>query len=529
MTRPARLLSVDSLSVKIGARRVVDRVALEIATGETLGLVGESGSGKSMTAFALGGLLPPVARAEGIVHLAGDALPADRPEAWDPIRGRRVGVVFQDPYASFDPLRTVGAQIAMACHLPREAARARTLALLEECGLPEPGAMAGAYPHQVSGGQLQRAGLAAALAQAPALLIADEPTTALDATVQAQIVELLRRLQARHGMAILFISHDLAVVARVADRVAVMKDGRIVETGTAARVLSAPSHAYTQVLVASRPAGRIGAPVRPGDTIALESSSVGFAYAPRRMGAVREAALADVSLRIPAGVCLGLVGESGSGKSTFGRLAVGSARPSSGSLRVFGLEPSDPACARARARLVQMVFQDAAGSLNPRRMVVASLMEPLALHGIGTRGERQDRAAALLDEVGLGTEHLRRYPHELSGGQRQRVAIARSLALDPALLVCDEPVTALDMTIQAQILKLLADIRARRAMAMLFISHDIAAVEAMADDVAVLHRGRVVEYGTASRILHAPVDGYTRALLGAVARLPVRAASAVAR
>jgi peptide/nickel transport system ATP-binding protein len=482
-----------------------------------------------MTAFALCGLLPAVARAEGVVHLAGDALPAGRQEAWDSVRGRRVGVVFQDPYASFDPLRTVGAQIAMACHMPQDAARTRTLALLDECGLPDPQSIAGAYPHQVSGGQLQRAGLAAALAQSPALLIADEPTTALDATVQAQIVDLLRRLQARHGMAVLFISHDLAVVARVADRVAVMKDGRIVETGTAGRVLSDPSHAYTRMLVASRPSGRIGAPVRPSDAVALEASSVGYTYPPRRGGAAREAALADVSLRIPAGLCLGLVGESGSGKSTFGRLAVGLARPTSGSLRVFGLDPADPAGARARARQVQMVFQDAAGSLNPRRKVGVSLVEPFALHGVGTRAERAERAASLLDEVGLRSEYLLRYPHELSGGQRQRVAIARSLALDPALLVCDEPVTALDMTIQAQILHLLAAIRSRRAMAMLFISHDIAAVEAMADHVAVLQRGRVVEHGTATQILRTPEDAYTRALLSAVARMPGRSDAVLAR
>jgi peptide/nickel transport system ATP-binding protein len=517
------LLDAQGVSVRFGAQRAVDAIDLAIAAGETLGLVGESGSGKSLTALALAGLLPIAAQAEGRIILAGAELAADQPRAWDGLRGRRIGFVFQDPFASFDPLIRVGAQIAAACHAPRPAARERTLSLLADCGFQDPATIAAAYPHQLSGGQLQRASLAAALAGAPAVLIADEPTTALDVTVQAQVLDLLRRLRLRHAMALLFISHDLAVVGRIADRVAVMKDGRIVETGTVGRILASPAHPYTRQLIAARPAGRIGPAAPAATTTALQATALGFRFAPRRPGEAATTALSDLSLDLPAGACLGLVGESGSGKSTFGRLAVGLLRPSTGAIRVFGMDPAAQATARRRARQVQMVFQDAAGSLNPRRTIRDSLIEPLALHAIGSGAERRDRAAALLDEVGLAPEHLARYPHELSGGQRQRVAIARALALDPALLVCDEPVTALDMTIQAQILRLLARIRAKRSLTMIFISHDIAAIETLADIVAVLHRGRLVEQGPAARVLAAPVADYTRALLAAVPRLGHRA------
>jgi peptide/nickel transport system ATP-binding protein len=514
------LLAVDDLTVEIGGTPVVDGVGFAIAAGETLGLVGQSGSGKTMTALAIAGLLPPAARARGRVRFGAAELDPANATHWNGIRGRRIGFVFQDPYSSFDPLDTVGAQIAQASGLARGPARLRAVALLDECGLPDPSAAARAYPHQLSGGQLQRAGIAAALAADPDLLIADEPTTALDMTVQAQVLTLLKRLQDRRGMAMLFVSHDLAVVASMARAVAVMRAGRIVEMGPAGRVLRWPEHAYTRSLLAARPAGKLAgvAPPEEGDA-ALEAHGLVFSHPRRRLGAPAARALDGVDLRVDSGWCVGLVGESGSGKSTLARLAMGLLRPDGGTIRVFGRDPADRTRAKETARLAQIVFQDAGGSLNPRLTVETALVEPFALHGIGGRAERRERAAALLAEVGLAREHLARYPHELSGGQRQRVTIARALALDPSLLICDEPVTALDMTVQAQILALLRRIRDARALSMLFVGHDIGAIETLADRIAVLKDGRLVEQGAAAKVLRAPETAYTRALLDAVPRL----------
>jgi ABC-type glutathione transport system ATPase component len=517
------LVEVEGLNIEIGGTRVVDGASFSIAAGETLGLVGESGSGKTMTALALAGLLPPVARAAGRIRFGTQNLDTANARDWAGLRGRKIGFVFQDPYSSFDPLDAVGPQIALATGLATAPARARALKLLDECGLPDPAAVARAFPHQLSGGQLQRAGIAAALAASPDLLIADEPTTALDMTVQAQVLALLKRLQDRHGMAMLFVSHDLAVVAAMARMVAVMQAGRIVELDSVERVLRRPSHAYTRLLLAARPAGKLAGVAPPAASgSALEARGLVFLHPPRRRGTAPTRALEGVDLTVPQGWCVGLVGESGSGKSTFARLAVGLLRPRAGSIRVFGHDPADRSRAKHNARAAQIVFQDASGSLNPRLTVAAALAEPFALHAIGSRAERRDRAASLLDEVGLTTAHLERYPHELSGGQRQRVAIARALALDPALLICDEPVTALDMTVQAQILALLRRIRDRRALSMLFVGHDIGAIETLADRIAVLKDGRLVEEGPASRVLHAPEAAYTRALLDAVPRLEFR-------
>jgi peptide/nickel transport system ATP-binding protein len=489
------VLAVDDLSVEIGGKRVVDGAS-----------------------FAIGS---PAARARGRVRFGDAALDPAKPAQWDSLRGPGIGFVFQDPYSSFDPLDRVGAQIARASRLPPAQARARALELLDECGLPDPWAAARAYPHQLSGGQLQRAGIAAALAAGPALLIADEPTTALDMTVQAQVLALLKRLQDKFGMAMLFVSHDLAVIASLAGSVAVMRAGRIVEYGPARLVLTRPEHAHTRLLLDSRPAGKLRGVDPPArDAMALEATGLGYVHKPRALGAAPTRALDGVDLSVREGACVGLVGESGSGKSTLARLAVGLIRPSAGTIRLFGRDPADRSRAKETARRAQIVFQDASGSLNPRLTIEAALMEPFALHAIGARAERHERAAGLLAEVGLERAHLARYPHELSGGQRQRVAIARALALDPALLVCDEPVTALDMTIQAQILALLRRIRDARGLSMLFVSHDIGAVESLADRVAVLKDGKLVEEGEAARVLRAPESPHTRALLDAAPRLP---------
>lgn len=522
------LLSLENLNVAFGANRVVDGISLAIAKGETLGLVGESGSGKSMIASAIAGLLPAAAQGAGRLRFGGDLLDIAKEASWRHLRGRRIGFVFQDPFASFDPLIAVGAQIAHASFLAPEPAMRRAVALLDECGLPDPVGAARAYPHQLSGGQLQRAGIAAAIAAEPDLLIADEPTTALDVSVQAQVLRLLKSAQARYGMAMLFISHDLAVVGEVADRVAVMRNGRILEAGPVAQVLRTPAHDYTRLLLASRPSGRLPGSDSQGRGYAMEAAGIEFAYPARRRGAAPAKALDGVSLKISRGGCLGLVGESGSGKSTLGRIAIGLLRPAAGAIRVCGLDPMDRGRIAERARKAQMVFQDAAGSLNPRLTIEAALSEPFALHRIGAKSDWRDRAAALLGEVGLAREHLARYPHELSGGQRQRVAIARALALDPEFLVCDEPVTALDMTIQAQILSLLRKIRDKRGVSMLFIGHDIGAIETLADRIAVMKDGRVVEEGAAAQVLTRPRAAYTRVLLDAVPRFRTHEAPAAA-
>jgi peptide/nickel transport system ATP-binding protein len=364
--------------------------------------------------------------------------------------------------------------------------------------------------------------IAMALAADPALLIADEPTTALDTTVQAQILALLAALQARRGLAMLFVSHDLAVVAGIAQRVAVMRQGRIVEAGQTARVFATPTHPYTATLLASRP-GRVPGVAAPAPAAlpALEIRDLSVVFRPRRLGGQGLRAVDGVSLGIAPGESLGLVGESGSGKSTLARATVGLVAPVGGTIRVFGQDPTVVGGQRAMARLVQMVFQDAAGSLNPRLCVAQILAEPLAVHDLCAPAERRARALRLLEEVGLGAAHLDRYPHQLSGGQRQRVAIARALAVDPRLLVCDEPVSALDMTVQAQVLDLLGRIRAERGLALLFIGHDLEAVGAVSDRIAVMKEGRIVEVGAAAAVLERPGSAYARALVAAMPRRPV--------
>ena len=516
------LLEVEHLAIRFGDRPpAVGGISFRLAAGETLGLVGESGSGKSATALAIAGLLPATARLGGRIRLCGADLAALDEAGWRKVRGRQVAIVFQDAMTALNPLMTTGAQVAEAigAHRPvtRAAARARTLSLLAEVGLADPPRIAASRPGQLSGGQQQRVLIALALASDPALLIADEPTTALDTTVQAQVLGLLRDLQARRGMAILFVSHDLAVVAAIADRVAVMQHGAIVEEGPPATLFAAPAHPYTARLV-GRHAMPPRAPAAPAVTteaaVLVENLSVEFA----KPDGGRHPALLDLSCRVAPGCFLGIVGESGSGKSTLARTLVGLAAPTAGRVRVGGMDPMAKGDRRDFARRCQMVFQDSTGSLNPRLSIAALLAEPFQVHRLCPATEISARSRALLAEVGLPADFLDRYPHQLSGGQRQRVAIARALALEPAVLVCDEIVSALDATTQAQMLALIGRVAGDRDLTVLFISHDLEVVGGLADEVLVLHRGRAVESGPAASVLAAPAHAHTRALVAAMPR-----------
>jgi peptide/nickel transport system ATP-binding protein len=521
------LLDVAGLRVDFGTGEpAVHDVSFSLAAGECLAIVGESGSGKSVTARALLGLAGDTAAVHADrLTLDGRDLTAFRERDWAGIRGRVAGLVLQDALVAIDPLRTVGAHVAepLRTHEParRQDIAARVVELLADVGLPEPARHARRYPHQLSGGQRQRALIAGAIAAGPSLLIADEPTTALDVTVQAQILDLLDRLR-RAGTALLLISHDLSVVARLADRVAVMRGGEIVETGVTAEVLAGPTHPYTRELLAAVPiahsrgarlSSRGVGPARPSPgAVVLEATGL-----VKRFGSV--VAVDDVSFHTRAGETLGLVGESGSGKSTAARLVLGFAAPDAGQVRLDG-EPWSglpERARRARRPVIQAIQQDPHSSFDPRYPVRRIIGE--ALPQLGKR-DRERRVAELADRVGLATNLLGRRPSELSGGQRQRVAIARALAPRPRVLICDEPVSALDVTIQAQILDLLADIRAEDGLAMLFISHDLGVVNHVSDRVAVMLHGRIVETGDVDRVFTAPEHDYTQTLLAAIPALP---------
>jgi peptide/nickel transport system ATP-binding protein len=517
------LVELHDFRVRFGDASAVDGVSLTLRAGQTLALVGESGSGKSLTALGIAGLAPAAARLSGSLRIDGVEMLGAPERAWRTLRGARIGMVFQEAMGSLNPGMRVGEQIAEAigAHrtLPGDAVDRRVLSALAEVGLPDPHGKAVAFPHQLSGGQQQRVMIAMALAADPVLLIADEPTTALDATVQAQILALLGQLQARRGLAMLFVSHDLAVVEGIAQDVAVMWRGKVVEAGPTARVFAAPSHAYTASLLASRPARRAGVvPAAAGAVTALSLRDLAVVFRPHRIGGAAMRAVDGVTLDLAPGAALGLVGESGSGKSTLARAVVGLVTPASGTIRVFGRDPLGGGDRLDRARAAQMVFQDAAGSLNPRLTIARILAEPLAVHSLCQPADRRARALRLLEEVGLSATHLDRYPHQLSGGQRQRVAIARALAVDPRLLVCDEPVSALDMTVQAQVLDLLSRIRRDRGLALLFIGHDLEAVGAVSERIAVMKDGRIVEIGPADAVLNRPATPYAQALVAAMPR-----------
>ena len=521
----APLLRVEDLTIAFGPRPVVRNLSFSLHRGETLALVGESGSGKSLSALSTLRLLPPAARIlSGRVALDGtDVLAADD-RALQRLRGGVAGMIFQEPMTSLNPLHGIGRQVGEAVTLHRPLAgaalRARVLELLRLAGLPRAEDRIGAYPHQLSGGQRQRVMIAAALANDPKLLIADEPTTALDVTIQAQILELLADLKARLGMAMLLITHDLAIVRRHADRVVVMQDGEAVEQDTAAALFAAPRHPYTRMLLATQPHGR-PAPVAAGAPVVVEAEAVRVHF-PIRQGLLRRQtgavkAVDGVSLAVREGETLGLVGESGSGKTTLG-LALLRLEGSEGAIRFEGrdIQPLARRALRPLRRRMQIVFQDPYGSLSPRLSAGEIIGEGLEVHEPGlARAAREAAVAAALEEVGLDPGMAQRYPHEFSGGQRQRIAIARALVLKPRLLVLDEPTSALDVTVQAQVVELLRALQARHRLAYLFISHDLRVVRALAHRIIVLKDGRVVEEGEAEHLATAPREPYTRALMAA--------------
>jgi microcin C transport system ATP-binding protein len=521
------LLSIESLTVRFGATAVVDDVSFTIAAGEKLALVGESGSGKSITALSILGLVDGASTSGRIVFAGADLREKSEPEMRT-VRGGEIAMIFQEPMSALNPLHTIGAQIGevLGLHegLGRRTARARAIELLAKTGIPEPERRVDAYPHQLSGGQRQRAMIAMALAGRPKLLIADEPTTALDVTIQAQILALLDALQAEMGMALLFITHDLNLVRRFTHRVGVMERGKLVESGPTAAVFAAPQHRYTQALLASRPVRELeavaaDAPVRLDARdlrISFELSRGWFRS--RRFDAVRSA-----TLSLKRGETLGIVGESGSGKTTLGMALLALQPIAAGAISLDGerVDGADRATLRAMRRRMQVVFQDPFGSLSPRMTIGRIVGEGLALHRPELdRAGRDALVAQTLDEVGLDAgsglgDVLSRYPHEFSGGQRQRIAIARAVVLRPEVLVLDEPTSALDVSVQRQVLALLGALQRRYALSYVFISHDLAVVRAMSHRVLVMKDGRVVEEGSAEQVFAAPREPYTQELLAA--------------
>jgi peptide/nickel transport system ATP-binding protein len=556
------LLSIQDLKVAFRMGRVdgveqraeaVKGVSFDIPENTTVALVGESGSGKSVTAMAIVNLLPDNAERQGTIDFLGRDMLAASMSDLQHMRGRDIACVFQDPMTSLNPVFTVGQQICepLVKHMGMGArqAMARAEALLHEVGMPEPKRRLSAHPHELSGGQQQRVMIAMALACEPKLLIADEPTTALDVTIQRQIMELLAGLKAKYRMSMLFISHDLGVVGEIADHVVVMRQGTVREQAPVASIFANPQDAYTKALLACRPtleqraprltvigdhlaapgrdAASPGRPSDPNARVIIEASALTKSFWLRSgvFGRREFRAVKGVTFKLRQGHTLGVVGESGSGKTTMGlallRLHAPGGGPVGGSVTFDGIDLlrlSKHEMLPMRKRL-QVVFQNPYASLNPRFTVGQTLVEPMTIHGVGRdQGDREDRARALLRKVGLDDAAMDKYPHEFSGGQRQRVAIARCLTLDPEVLVLDEAVSALDVSVQAQVLNLLKDLQDELGLAYIFISHDLAVVRFMADEVLVMKDGEVVEQASVAQILDAPQQDYTRRLLGAIPR-----------
>jgi len=546
------LLIVNGLSTEIRGRGesnlVVRDISFRVERGETLALVGESGSGKSMTALSIARLLPPAARVSaGEIKLSGrDLMQISEREMRD-VRGSKIAMIFQEPMNSLNPVLTIGDQIAECVRrhqsVTRSAARQQSIELLAAVGLPAPQRNIDEYPHQLSGGMRQRVMIAIALAAQPDLLIADEPTTALDVTIQAQVLDLLKDLQSQFNMGLLFITHDLAVVKQTVDRIAVMHQGELVEHGTNEAFFASPKHAYSRALLAAIPtaqkrlqrdleqdAKRVSAVAQPeaedaaGPILSVRNLQVHF---PIRGGVFRRAvdyvrAVDDVSFDLHAGKTLALVGESGCGKTTVGKAILQLLKSNQGSVQFQqrDLQTLGNEDLRKIRQDLQIVFQDPYSSLNPRMLVGDILEEGMtALAVLKTTQDRKRKIKLLLDQVGLPADSVLRYPHEFSGGQRQRISIARALAVEPKLIVCDEPTSALDVSVQAQVLNLLIDLQEELGMSYLFITHDMAVVSYLADEVAVMHQGQIVEQGPTEQILLQPQHHYTQKLLAAVPSL----------
>jgi peptide/nickel transport system ATP-binding protein len=524
--QPSVILEIRDLTVAFDVDCVsavgVDGVTIDVRAGEVLAVVGESGSGKSVTAMAVLGLLPDNATTTGSIGFRGRELVGLDEAGYREIRGRKIAMVFQDPQAALNPVFTIGFQLIEAVRhqqpgISRADARSRAVELLEMVEIPDPLARLGYYPHQLSGGQCQRAMIAMALASEPELLIADEPTTALDVTVQAEILDVLRRLRSRLESSILIITHDMGVVADLADRVVVMKNGAIVESNTVRDLFEKPAAVYTRDLLAAVP--RIGQrdSVDALDTSeltpALDVRDLVVDYGSRLRGTFR--AVDSVSLQVFPSEIVALVGESGSGKTTVGRCAIGLAPISGGSVAVDGIKIGHATRAQTAVmrRKVGVVFQNPTASLNPRYTVEQTIAEPLRVF-LGLRGpELSERVGALLESVGLEGDWLTRYTHQLSGGQRQRVSIARAVALDPALLIADEPTSALDVSVQARVLDVFRELQGSLGFACLFISHDLAVVDSLCDRVAVMRAGKLIEYGSREQVLGSPTADYTKRLI----------------
>ncbi|WP_447893476.1 ABC transporter ATP-binding protein [Vreelandella sp. GE22] len=521
---PDPLFCLENFTVAFDGQPVVDGLSLSVDRGETLAVVGESGSGKSVSALGALGLLPANARVSGGRWLEATDLAKQGPRQWNAIRGNRIGFVFQEPMTSLNPLHRIGKQLGETLRLHQglrgQAARRRAKALLEQVKLPRAEELLEVWPHQLSGGQRQRVMIAMAIANNPALLIADEPTTALDVTVQQEILALLKALRDEYGMGMLFISHDLNLVRSFADRVCVMKDGRIQETGTVANVFERPQSDYTRALIDAEPAGRPAAIANTTPLLSARQLKVSFARPATGLFQRKRPAFEAVKatdLSIAPGETLGIVGESGSGKTTLAsailRLVPSQGEIALGDTRLDTL--SGNALRRQRRRL-QMVFQDPYGALSPRMPVFDIVSEGLRFHHPElSQSEVTARVHQTLEEVGLPESCAARYPHEFSGGQRQRIAVARAIILEPELLVLDEPTSALDRTVQKQLITLLRELQARRQLSYLFISHDLAVVRAMAHRVMVLKEGEVVEQGPCLEVLAAPRHPYTQALIEA--------------
>ena len=502
----------------------VSEISFSVERGEILCLVGESGSGKSVIAQAVMGLLPDtLPLTAGQVILEGEDIAHAPRERLRQLRATRMSMIFQEPMTALNPVMRCGDQIDEVLRehstLGPAERRAKILDIIREVALPDPERIVQSYPHQLSGGQRQRIMIAMALVLEPALLIADEPTTALDVTTQAQILELIKTLQARHGMGVLFITHDFGVVAEIARRVAVLRLGRLVETGDKDAVLKRPRHDYTIMLMNSVPDFKPHGRAVPADApIVLQTKKLDKTYADRGWFSARRVvhAATDVSLEVRRGQTLGIVGESGSGKSTVARCIVRLIDPTGGEVYIHGEEIArrSPRALRPLRRKVQIVFQDPYRSLNPRRTVGEAIIEGPVNYGL-SRTEAFERARRLMDLVRMDAAALERYPHQFSGGQRQRICIARALAMEPELLIADEAVSALDVSVQAQVLELLEEIRERLNLAMLFITHDLRVAAQVCDHVAVMSQGRVVEYGPANEVFVAPRHEYTRALFAA--------------